>query len=171
MSAGAIEKSRINAKSKPALVESCLRFFGIASPDEWYERYGQMQAAFRRSREEQSDVGAISAWLRMGEQVAEKQYGVKFNRTKFISVLDDIRKLTVLPPEQFEPQLREYFKSAGVAFVLVPAITKAHVSGVARWLYPHRPLIQLSLYGKSNDKFWFTLFSSTNGTAHQSCST
>ena len=158
MSAGAIEKRRIDAKSKPALVESCLRFFGIASPDEWQGRYGQMQASFRRSREEQSDVGAISAWLRMGEQVAEKQDGVKFNRAKFISVLEEIRKLTVLPPEQFKPALREYFKSAGVAFVLVPAIPKAHVSGVARWLNPHRPLIQLSLYGKTNDKFWFTLF-------------
>lgn len=158
MSAGAIEKRRIDAKSKPALVESCLRFFGIASPDEWQGRYGQMQVAFRRSREEQSDVGAISAWLRMGEQVAEKQDGIKFNRTKFISVLDEIRKLTVLPPEQFEPLLREHFKAAGVAFVIVPAIPKAHVSGVARWLNPHRPLIQLSLYGKTNDKFWFTLF-------------
>lgn len=158
MSAGAIEKHRIDAKSKPALVESCLRFFGIASPDEWEGRYDQMQAAFRRSREEQSDVGAISAWLRMGEQVAEKQDGVKFNRSKFIVALDEIRPLTTLPPEQFEPLLRAAFKSAGVAFVLVPAIPKAHVSGVARWLNPHRPLIQLSLYGKTNDKFWFTLF-------------
>lgn len=158
MSAGAIEKCRIDAKSKPALVESCLRFFGIASPDEWEGRYGQMQAAFRRSREEQSDVGAISAWLRMGEQVAEKQDGVKFNRSKFIAALSEIRTLTTLPPEQFEPRLRTSFRSAGVAFVLVPAISKAHVSGVARWLNPHRPLIQLSLYGKTNDKFWFTLF-------------
>lgn len=158
MSVGALEKRRIDAKSKPMLVESCLRFFGIASPDEWKGRYGQMQASFRRSREEQSDVGAISAWLRMGEQIAEKQDGVKFNRTKFITALDEIRKLTILPLEQFEPFLRENFKAAGVAFVLVPAIPKAHVSGVARWLNPHRPLIQLSLYGKTNDKFWFTLF-------------
>ena len=158
MCAGAIEKRRIDAKSKPALVESCLRFFGIASPDEWQGRYGQMQAAFRRSREEQSDVGAISAWLRMGEQFAEKLDGVKFNRSKFVADLVEIRKLTTLPPEQFEPLLRALFSSAGVAFVLVPAIPKTHVSGVARWLNPHRPLIQLSLYGKTNDKFWFTLF-------------
>lgn len=158
MSVGAIEKNRIGAKSKPEIVESCLRFFGIASPEEWEGRYGQMQAAFRRSRVEQSDVGAISAWLRMGEIVAEKQEGVKFNRTKFISVLEEIRKLTVLSPEQFEPLLYTYFKSAGVTFVLVPAISKAHVSGVARWLNPHRPLIQLSQFGKTNDKFWFTLF-------------
>ncbi len=158
MSAGAIERRRIDAQTKPTLVEACLRFFGIASPDEWHGRYGQMQVAFRRSRDEQSDVGAISAWLRMGEQVAEKQDGGKFNRAKLISVLADIRKLTVLSAAQFEPQLREYFKSAGVVFVIVPAIPKAHVSGVARWLNPHRPLIQLSLYGKTNDKFWFTLF-------------
>ena len=47
---------------------------------------------------------------------------------------------------------------AGVTLVLIPAIPKAHVSGVARWLNRHRPMIQLSLYGKTNDKFWFTFF-------------
>jgi HTH-type transcriptional regulator/antitoxin HigA len=41
---------------------------------------------------------------------------------------------------------------------MVPSIPGAHVSGVARWLNPTRPLIQLSLYGKTNDKFWFTFF-------------
>jgi HTH-type transcriptional regulator/antitoxin HigA len=45
-----------------------------------------------------------------------------------------------------------------VAFILLPAIPRAHVSGVARWLGPSRPVIQLSLYGKSNDRFWFNLF-------------
>jgi HTH-type transcriptional regulator/antitoxin HigA len=29
---------------------------------------------------------------------------------------------------------------------------------VARWLNPHRALIQLSWYGKQNDRFWFTFF-------------
>ncbi|MFA5241286.1 MAG: ImmA/IrrE family metallo-endopeptidase [Sulfuricella sp.] len=158
MHAGAIEKRRVDAKSKPGLVESCLRFFGVASPEEWQSHYGQMQAAFRRSREEQSDVGAISAWLRMGEQEAEKQDGPKYDRARFEAALTEIRALTNLDPEEFQPHLHTLFRQAGVAFVLVPGIPKAHVSGVARWLNPHRPLIQLSLYGKTNDKFWFTLF-------------
>lgn len=158
MHAGAIEKRRVDAKSKPGLVESCLRFFGVASPEEWQNHYGQMQAAFRRSREEQSDVGAISAWLRMGEQEAEKQDGPKYDRARFEAALTEIRALTNLDPEEFQHQLHTLFRQAGVAFVLVPGIPKAHVSGVARWLNPHRPLIQLSLYGKTNDKFWFTLF-------------
>jgi len=54
--------------------------------------------------------------------------------------------------------MRELLHQAGVALVLVPAIPRAHVSGVARWLNASRPLIQLSLYDKSNDKFWFTFF-------------
>ena len=161
MIAGAIEKRRVDAKSKPGLVESCLRFFGVASPEEWHRHYGQMQGAFRRSREEQSDIGAISAWLRMGEQEAEKHDGPKYDRARFEATLIEIRALTNLDPEAFLPQLQTLFHQAGVAFVLVPAIPKAHVSGVARWLNPHRPLIQLSLYGKTNDKFWFTLFHET----------
>ena len=54
--------------------------------------------------------------------------------------------------------MRELLRDAGVLLALVPAIPRAHVSGVARWLNPTRPLIQLSLYGKTNDKFWFTFF-------------
>lgn len=158
MNANVIKKQRIDAKSKPELVESCLCFFGVASPDEWQARYGQMQGSFRRSREEQSDIGAISAWLRMGEREAEKQDCPKYDRNKFEDVLINVRSLTTQPPEVFQEQLHDLFKAAGVAFTVVPAIPKAHVSGVARWLNPHRPLIQLSLYGKTNDKFWFTLF-------------
>ena len=158
MSSGAIAKARIDAKNKPSIVESCLRFFGVASPEEWRGHYGGMQVAFRRSRDEQSDVGAISAWLRLGEQVAEKLDGPKYDKARFENALSEIRGLTCTAPEFFEPCMRELLRDAGVLLALVPAIPRAHVSGVARWLNPTRPLIQLSLYGKTNDKFWFTFF-------------
>lgn len=158
MAANAIRKRRVDAKARVGLVADCLRFFGVASPEEWNGYYGDMEVSFRRSREEQSDIGAISAWLRMGEQEAERLDGPKYDRAKFEAALVEVRALTVHGPEVFEPRLRELFHEAGVAFVLVPAIPRAHVSGVARWLSPSRPLVQLSLYGKTNDKFWFTLF-------------
>jgi len=161
MACGAIAKQKMYAKHKPGVVEACLRFFGVASPDEWRSHYGEMQVAFRRSRAEQSDVGAISAWLRLGEQQAEKLDGPAYpayNKGYFESVLHAIRPLTCEPPEVFEPKMRAMLRDAGVLLVLVPAIPGAHVSGVARWLGSARPLIQLSLYGKTNDKFWFTFF-------------
>lgn len=158
MSSGAIAKQRMDARHKPGLVEACLRFFGVASPDDWRAHYGGMQMAFRRSRAEQCDVGAISAWLRLGEQQAEKLDGPKYDKARFENALHAIRGLTCEAPEVFEAQMRKLLHEAGVFLVLVPAIPRAHVSGVARWLGPTRPLIQLSLYGKTNDKFWFTFF-------------
>lgn len=155
---GAIVNLRNDAKHKPALVEACLRFFGVASPDDWRKHYGSMQMAFRRSRVDQSNIGAIAAWLRLGEQLAEKLDGPKYNKGRFEKALSEIRTLTCSPPETFEPQMRQLLHQAGVMQVLVPSIRRAHVSGVARWLGPTRPLIQLSLYGKTNDKFWFTFF-------------
>lgn len=158
MTAGVITKRRNDAKTKPQIVDDCLRFFRVASPEEWRGQYGSMQASFRRSRAEQSDIGAISAWLRMGEQQAEKLDGPKYDADRFIAALREARTLTTQEPEQFEPRLRALLAAAGVLFVLVPAIPRAHVSGVARWMNGQRPLIQLSLYGKTNDKFWFTFF-------------
>lgn len=158
MACEAIPKCRLDSKNKPGLVDSCLRFFGVATPDEWRAHYGRMQMAFRRSRAEQSDVGAISAWLRLGEQQAEKLDGPKYDKARFDKALRTIRSLTCESPDVFEPQMRKLLHEAGVLLVIVPAIPRAHVSGVARWLSPTRPLIQLSLYGKTNDKFWFSFF-------------
>lgn len=158
MESRAIAKVRNDEKNKPGIVESCLRFFGVASPSEWRSHYGGMQVAFRRSRDEQSNVGAISAWLRLGEQAVEKQEAPKYDRARFTKALNEIRTLTCEPPEVFQPRMVELLRAAGVLLAVVPAIPRAHVSGVARWLSPTRPLIQLSLYGKTNDKFWFTFF-------------
>lgn len=160
MDSEAITKCRIDAKHKLAIVNECLRFFGVASPTEWQAHYGGMAASFRRSRIEQSNVGAISTWLRLGERKAELELLnlPKYDKQRFEKNLKIIRDLTIEKPEVFQPRMRELLREAGVAFVLVPAIPRAHVSGVARWLSPTKPLIQMSLYGKTNDKFWFTFF-------------
>ena len=157
MACGALSQVRLDAKHKPALVDQCLRFFGVASPDEWQAHYGGLQFSFRRTRTDQADLGAISAWLRLGEQQAEQTTTPKYDRSAFIETLHALRGLTDELPEVFVPQMGQRLHDAGVVLVLVPALPKAHVSGVARWL-DGRPVIQLSLYGKSNDRFWFTFF-------------
>ena len=158
MNQGVIPKCHLIAKNKPGLVKKLLHFFGVASPEDWEKFYAGMEVRFRRTRKEQSDVGAISAWLRLGEIEAEKLDCPKYSKSKFEKAVREIRTLTVLPPEEFEPQMQHLCRESGVVLVLVPSIPKAHVSGVARWLNPHKALIQLSLYGKTNDRFWFNFF-------------
>lgn len=158
MDQGVIPKRRKDAKNKPAIVRDLLCFFGVASPDNWKSCYAGMEACFRRTRTEQSNIGAIAAWLRRGEIEAEGLNCPKYSKAKFQANVQAIRRLTVLSPEEFVPQVRQLCWDAGVVFFLVPAIPGAHTSGVARWLSPHKALIQLSLYGKTNDRFWFTFF-------------
>lgn len=154
----AITKCRINEKNKPSIVRELLRFFDVSSPEEWESIYQNMQYSFRRTRQEQSDVGAISAWIKLGETEAEDIDCSPYDQTKFEQALDEIRKLTILPPHEFIPQIQKLCQDAGVVVILVPSISKAHISGMARWLNPEKALIQLSLYGKTSDRFWFTFF-------------
>jgi HTH-type transcriptional regulator / antitoxin HigA len=158
MQQGAISKCRADAKNKPGIVRDLLQFFGVASPEEWRSYYAGMEGDFRRTRQEQSDTGAILSWLRLGELEAERQDSPKYNATKFRKAVDEIRTFTVEPPEVFQPKMERLCGDAGVIFAMVPAIPCAHICGIARWVNPHRALIQLSLYGKTNDRFWFTFF-------------
>lgn len=153
-----LPKRRLDSKEKPGMVGELLAFFGVASPEQWESQYGKLELSFRRSREDQADVAAISAWLRLGERVAEGLDGPHYSEAKFRHAITEILTLTTQAPQEFSPRLQALLRDAGVAFVLVPALPRSHVSGVARWLNPHRPLIQLSLYGKTNDKFWFSFF-------------
>jgi HTH-type transcriptional regulator/antitoxin HigA len=158
MDLGILAKRRLDAKSKQAMVGELLSYFGVATPDQWESQYGCMELAFRRSREDQADVPAISVWLRMGERSAEKLDGPPFDEARFKTALMEVRGLSCKSPQEFLPRMQKLLHDSGVAFVVVPALPRTHVSGVARWLNARRPLIQLSLYGKQNDRFWFSFF-------------
>jgi HTH-type transcriptional regulator/antitoxin HigA len=158
MAQGIIPKQDSDAKNQPNLVQEMLRFFRVASPQEWRNYYGGKEAAFRPIQAQPRDVGAILAWLRLGEIEAEKFNDPKYNSAKFETSLQAIRQLTVLSPEEFLPQMQQLCRNAGVMFCLVPTLSRAQTSAAARWLNPHKALIQLSLDGKQNDRFWFTFF-------------
>jgi len=81
-----------------------------------------------------------------------------FSKARLKTALSRIRALTVEPPEVFVPEMQRLSAAAGVAVVLVPEISGAPVSGVAKWLTPKKALIGLTLRGKANDRFWFTFF-------------
>jgi HTH-type transcriptional regulator/antitoxin HigA len=157
MDSNIIDKNRLTENNKPKTVNNMLRFFGVASPEEWRTHYKDMAVAFRSASKEHN-IGAVSAWLRLGEIETEKDSMPKYDAAKFKKALYQIRNLTLKSPEEFIPEMKDLCRKAGVSFILVPSIPRAHVSGATRWLNPHKPIIQMSLYGKANDKFWFTFF-------------
>jgi HTH-type transcriptional regulator/antitoxin HigA len=145
-------------KDRVSLLLVVLRFFGVNSPAEWQEVWGNLGVSFRKSQAFQSRLGAVATWLRLGELAAQKVACRPFDKERFKTALAEIRRLTTEPPEVFVPGMQELCAAAGVAVVLVRKIPGAPVSGAAYWLSSDKAVIQLTLRGKTNDLVWFAFF-------------
>ncbi|MDP3204235.1 MAG: helix-turn-helix domain-containing protein [Hydrogenophaga sp.] len=156
--AGVLPAGRLTDAFCEALVEPLLRFFGVASPEGWSAQYDGLQVQFRRAKpDKQTDVAAITAWLRMGELAAGRLQTADYDAARLEAALPAMRALSLQPAEVIGAQLTRLCAQAGVALVFVAALPGTHVTGVARWV-GGKPLIQLSLLGKWNDGFWFSFF-------------
>lgn len=144
-------------KDRVKQVEAVLRFFGVASPEQWEPVWKEHQIAYRQTQRFEKSAESVSAWLRQGEIQARQIACAPFDSKRFQEILHEIRGLTREPPNVFVPKLMGLCASSGVAVVFVPELPKTGVYGATRWL-GDKAVIQLSLRYKSNDHLWFTLF-------------
>ncbi|MBD1925140.1 HigA family addiction module antidote protein [Trichocoleus sp. FACHB-90] len=145
-------------QDKVEQLREVLNFFAVASPEQWKECWCDIFVDFRKSQAFQSDPGAVAAWLRWGENEAAKIKCLSYDANKFKNVLQQIRALTVQPPDIFQGEAVQLCATAGVAVVFVPELPRTRVCGATRWLNPNKALIQLSLRYKSDDQLWFAFF-------------
>ena len=152
---GWIEKFKVKTQQLAAL----LHFFAVASPAQWETIWvRELQTDFREKGKIKKDVAVISAWLRKGEIAAQKQNCAKYDKQKFRNSLIEIRKLTTIKnANDFVPRLESICAAAGVVIVFVPALPNLGIYGATRRIND-KYIMQLSLYGKSNDQLWFTIF-------------
>ncbi len=146
-------------REKHVLVDSLLKFFCVASTDEWERIYidEEISVAFRVSLAHTQSPHAISAWLRKGEIQAKEIEITEFDKKKFRDTLAGIKELAFLMPEDFTQQLQKICAKCGVAVVFTQNLPKAPISGATRWFH-NKPIIQLSGRFRTNDHFWFTFF-------------
>lgn len=146
--------------SSSGKVEQLLDFFGIATPAEWSAVWaGKLPAiAFRRTKTQDIDRHALSAWLRYGEIQAQRIDAPDYDRPSFENALKIARDLTTKHPDEFQPRLTDLCRVAGVALVFTPDLPRTRVFAATRWQSPRRPLIQLGLRYKTDDHLWFSFF-------------
>lgn len=145
-------------KDKAEQLKELLRYFGVASPEQWKKIWLSPKTVYRKSKVFAGKPESSSVWLRKGELQAQQINTRPFNKEAFRSLLQDIRALTKTAPERFEKEVVTLCAEVGVAVVFTPPIKGAPVYGVTRWLTPEKALIQLSLRGKFEDLLWFTFF-------------
>jgi len=145
-------------KNKALQVREMLRFFGVASPQQWRDVHSVPQAAFRKPATLKGKAGSIASWLRAGVIRAENIQCEPFNKDEFINVLLGARRLTKAEFSEASVELAAKCSQVGVAVVFVPQIPGAGVSGATRWLTKEKAIIQLSILYKTSDHLWFTFF-------------
>ncbi len=137
-------------------VQELHRFFGVTSLKN-VSALKRYQVAFRQGAGKRS-AEATSAWLRIGEFQAQKTESAPFRRDVLESALPSIVDMTRLPPEKFEPQLRQTLLAAGVVLVLCPHLPKTYLHGATFWLGPNKAVLMMTIRGSWADIFWFSLF-------------
>lgn len=151
---GAIEKPADDVECAQAV----LSFFGVGNREQWEAVWLTPAVAFRKSEVFKGDPEGVATWLRLGERVARSTDCRPFSKDKFVKTLGDIRGLTTDRPDVFVPKMKASCADAGVAVVFVPEIRSIPVSGAAYWLTPEKAIVQMTLRGETDAKFWFTFF-------------
>lgn len=136
-----------------------LSLLGVANRSAWTEMLKGLQVSFRMSKSHAPDLAATAIWLRLGEIEEAVIVCERWNRQAFKDALGEIRGLTrAMDPHVWQPRLQDLCAAAGVVVVAVPDVPGARTHGTARWMTPHRGLIQLSNRHKWSDIFWFSFF-------------
>lgn len=146
--------------NKGEQVQALLKFFRVASPNEWDNIYNNSSLAFKIELRHTANPEAISIWLRLGEIKAEKLPLAPFKGVKEVrNNLDRIKKLTYEEPSDWLIQLRAICAELGIALVYMQMIEKAPIYGATRWINGNtNPLIQITDRNKDYNSFWFTFY-------------
>jgi len=147
--------------SKPEAVMNTLAFFGVPSVDAWRRQYGKTleAAAYRTSTAFEIKAGAVAAWIRQGEILAQEIDCAQWNPDALRAALPSLRALSRrADPAEFLPALIDLCASCGVAVVVAPLPEGGRASGATKFINPAKALLLLSFRYLNDNEFWFTVF-------------
>ena len=116
-------------------------------------------ASFRTSVQTVTEKNIINAnvWLQTALNFGLEKQVESFDEKKLKLAIPEIRKMTVMRPQEFLPKLENIFKECGVAFVLLPSLKNCGVNGVVKW-YGDKVVLAINDRNSFADTFWFSLF-------------
>lgn len=144
---------------KAEIAEHLLKFFRVASPNDWSRIYTEESLAFKIELKHTTDPKAISAWLRIGELQAEQINLAAFDKKLLTDSLPLLQDIAYNQPENWLEEIQKVCASFGVGVVYSPCLSKAPIYGAARWIKNKTvPLIQLTDRKKDYNAFWFSFY-------------
>lgn len=147
----------LRSKSKGERVRQLLSFLGISHSAAFERIYGELLPQFRMTKGANHDPYSTAVWLRQGQLLAQQlTLKGKFDTNKVPDFLPRLKEV-LISEDQSQGKLEELTSEMGVAFVILPHLPNASISGVAMWI-GETPTIILSGKGKRHDTFVFNFF-------------
>lgn len=105
---------------------------------------------------EKSDL-ALIAWAQEARLMARDITTAPINLNGLIKAIPQIRKMTMLKPDEFGSSLKKILSDNGIALVFLPHLKGSFLQG-ASFVDGNKIVVGLTVRGKDADKFWFSLF-------------
>ncbi len=105
---------------------------------------------------EKSDL-ALMAWAQEAKRKARDIPTALVDMKGLLAVIPELRKMTLLTPEEFCPKIKERLADCGIALVFLPHLKGSFLQG-ASFMDGNKIVVGLTARGKDADKFWFSLF-------------
>ena len=100
---------------------------------------------------------ALLAWVQEAKLKARTISTLPINIKELIEIIPEIRKMTVMKPKDFCPELKERLSQCGIALVFLPHLEGSFLQG-ASFMDGNKIVMGLTARGKDADKFWFSFF-------------
>ncbi len=100
---------------------------------------------------------ALMAWAQEAKIIARDTKTPPLDVKGLVSELPEIRKMTLLNPEEFCPKIKTSLANHGIVLVFLPHLKGSFLQG-ASFIDGNRIVVGLTTRGKDADKFWFSLF-------------
>jgi len=133
------------------------RFYGVSSLAN-VPAIRANEASFRCGRGLEASGYALTAWIKCAELRAAGIRTSAFDKKKLRAALPEIRALSRKGPAEFVPELERILSGCGVVFILLPHFPKTYAHGATFWTKPDKAVLLMSIRGRWEDIFWFSLF-------------
>lgn len=153
-----VENYLLQAKTttKERIVQLC-EFFRISSLKQL--TIPDLSANFRSSSKVQEEKNIVNnnAWLETVIRIGQSQEAEEYSASKLKKYLPEIRTMTIKPPEQFIPRLKQIFSECGIIFIMLPKMKNANINGVVKWISNNKVLLAINDRNAYADTFWFSM--------------
>ena len=149
---GWIQETR-NAKEKVAYLR---QYFGVVKLSLLGNEQITHIACRRLAITEKSDL-ALMAWAQEARIQARQIPTSPIDIKGLMNSIPEIRRMTVMQPDDFCPKIKMILGKYGIALVFLPHLKGSFLQG-ATFLDGKKIVVGMTARGKDADKFWFSLF-------------